>query len=71
MTLHELYIRIAPGKIAFLKFIIEGYDGLATLTTIDNRNGLIKLMTPAPRMRELWLLLDNLAHSCRQEQKQN
>ena len=58
----DLYIRIDPKSIAFLKFIIEGYDGLALLTTIDRRDGLVKLLVPTSRHDELWKLLAELAH---------
>ena len=57
----DLYIRIDPKSIAFLKFIIEGYDGLALLTTIDRRDGLVKLLVPTSRHDELWKLLEELA----------
>ena len=58
----DIYIRIDPKSIAFLKFIIEGYDGLALLTTIDRRDGLVKLLVPTSRHNELWKLLEELAY---------
>ena len=61
----DIYIRIDPKSIAFLKFIIEGYDGLAILTTIDRRDGLVKLLVPTSRHDELWKLLEELAHNNR------
>lgn len=60
----DLYIRINPKKIAFLKFIIEGYDGLALITTINRHDGLIKLLVSTSRHDELWKLLAELAHIC-------
>ena len=53
MTFLSSLISIETKKIAFLKFIIEGYDGLATITTIDRSNGTVKLMYPAERAYEL------------------
>ncbi|WP_038055943.1 DUF4911 domain-containing protein [Thermodesulfobacterium hydrogeniphilum] len=38
-----LIIKIDPSKLAFLKFILEGYDHLAVLTIIDGKTGLAKL----------------------------
>ena len=35
--------RVDRREIAYLKFILEGYDGLAVLTTLDARAGLIAL----------------------------
>lgn len=37
------YFRIDRKEICFLKFILEAYDGIATLTTIDARQGIILL----------------------------
>ena len=41
--LSELFVTVAPDKIAFLKFILEGYGGLASLSTVDNKSGLLVL----------------------------
>ncbi len=38
-----LYLRLNRERIAHLKFILEGYDGLALLSTIDAQQGLVKI----------------------------
>ncbi len=38
-----LYTRIPLRKIALLKFLLEGYDGLAILTTVNREIGLISI----------------------------
>lgn len=43
METTKLYFRIDRREIAFLKFIFEAYDGIATITTIDPAAGLILL----------------------------
>ncbi len=43
MKTTKLYFRIDRREIAFLKFIFEAYDGIATITTIDPAAGLILL----------------------------
>ena len=37
------YLRIDRREICFLKFIIEAYGGIATLTTIDAHQGVVLL----------------------------
>jgi hypothetical protein len=37
------YLRIDRREISFLKFILEAYDGIATLTTIDPHQGIVLL----------------------------
>lgn len=37
------YYRVDKSKIGFLRFIIEAYDNLALMTTLDAREGLVVL----------------------------
>jgi hypothetical protein len=37
------YLRIDRRQIAYLKFIIEAYDGIAVLSTVDPVQGIVKL----------------------------
>ncbi|MBW2604497.1 MAG: DUF4911 domain-containing protein [Deltaproteobacteria bacterium] len=37
------YLRIDRREICFLKYILEAYDGIATLTTIDAHQGVVLL----------------------------
>jgi len=36
-------LRVDRREICFLKFILEAYDGIATLTTIDAHQGIVLL----------------------------
>jgi hypothetical protein len=51
------FFRIRPDKISFLRFLLEGYDGLAVLSTLDVQQGLVRLMVHNSRSTELWSLL--------------
>jgi hypothetical protein len=51
------YLRIRPERISLLRFLLEGYEGLAVLSTLDARLGLVRLIVPACRYAELWGLL--------------
>jgi hypothetical protein len=37
------YYRVDRKEIAFLKFILEAYDGIAVLSTIDSSSGVVML----------------------------
>ena len=39
----QKYYRVDRREIGFLRFILEGYDGIALLRTVDARSGLIAL----------------------------
>ncbi len=40
------YYRVDRREIAFIKFVIESYDGVGTLSTLDPRAGLVVLRIP-------------------------
>jgi hypothetical protein len=55
-----LRIEIAPERIHFLKFILEGYDGLAILSTVDSRQGIVEIRYPLEIERDLKKILHNI-----------
>jgi len=57
----DLYLLIRPEKISWLRFILEGYDGLAILTTMSAKTGLVRLQTLNSRFDETMQLIDDLA----------
>jgi len=61
MDMVLLYLRIRPDRIGYLKFLLEGYDGLAILTTIDSNYGLIRLALSRPRYVEAVCFLQSVA----------
>lgn len=38
--------QVDPYEIHYLKFILEAYEGLATLTTLDPQKGVVQLAVP-------------------------
>ena len=38
-----MQLRISPDRIHYMKFILEGYDNLATLSTVNARQGLVEI----------------------------
>ena len=60
-SLHLLYLRISPGKFHFLKFIIEAYDNIAILSSVDNREGIVVLRYSEGHKNELFALLSSIA----------
>ena len=55
-----LRLEITPERIHFLKFILEGYDGLAILSTIDAGQGLVEIRYPPEIENDLKQLLHNI-----------
>ncbi len=57
----ELYVRINRSRIHFLKFILEAYDGLAILSVVEPRNGLVMIRFAPECGAEITALLGSLA----------
>ncbi|KPJ78395.1 MAG: hypothetical protein AMJ54_04060 [Deltaproteobacteria bacterium SG8_13] len=64
------YYRIDRRQIAFLKFILEAYDGIATLSTIDSRRGVIALDIPPGCESDVDMVLEDLGRKMRIEPQQ-
>jgi hypothetical protein len=60
MECASLRLTIRPEKIHFLKFILEGYDGLGVLSTIDRSAGLVEVRYPPMVKDDLQDLLEEL-----------
>ena len=56
----RLELKISPERIHFLKFILEGYDGMAVLTTVDAVKGLVLLRFPAEVENDIKDLLSKI-----------
>ena len=61
-NLIDTYYRIAPERFHFLKFILEGYDNLAVLSSVAD-NGTIRLKCSRASLPELIRLLEDIAPS--------
>ena len=60
-TLRKIYLRIAPSRFHYLKFILEGYDNLAILSSFDKTNGIVVLSYPQEMTEDLFGLLASIA----------
>ncbi|WP_310598853.1 DUF4911 domain-containing protein [Desulfobulbus sp.] len=57
----EWFLLIRPEKISWLRFILEGYDGLAILSTLAVERGLVRIQTLDCNMAATMRLLEELA----------
>ncbi len=54
-------IKIDPKNITYIHGIIEAYDDLAVIRTIDNRDGILELLASPSFLEDLYLVLDDLS----------
>lgn len=59
--MRNLYLRIAPDSFHYLKFILEGYDNLAVLSSVDMKQGVVRLRYTSGLEKEVFQLLGNIA----------
>jgi hypothetical protein len=56
----EKFFKIKKEHIAPLQFIIEGYEGMATVTTIDPQTAIIKILIMPDLAENISVLLNEL-----------
>ncbi len=61
MESHRRYFRIDRNKIGLLRFMLEAYEGIATLTTIDPAEGRVVLLVPPGCEEDVDTLLADLS----------
>jgi hypothetical protein len=54
------YYRVAKNDIAFIRFILEAYDGVAVLRTVDPTRGIIALHQAPDRQKLAARIMDSL-----------
>ena len=57
----ELFLSIRPERISWLRFLLEGYDGLAVLSTVSATSGLVRLWLLESSLVEVMRLLAAIA----------
>lgn len=57
----HLYIRIPRRDIVFFKFILEGYDNLATMTVMDKYEAILQLAFHRTQKSEVLELIQGLS----------
>lgn len=56
--------RLAKTEIGYLRFILESYDGLAFVRTLDGREALVEIAYPPSRSADAEALLSALVSEC-------
>ena len=55
--MRRVRVQLDRDQVGFLRFLLEGYDGLATAQTVDRQASIVDLHVPAERTAELDALL--------------
>ncbi len=60
-TLEEMFLIITREKYAYLKNILEGYDSLCCLSSVDMNRGVVCLRFPKEVRADIFGLLNRIA----------
>jgi len=67
-SLASLRIRIDPEQIYFLKFILEAYDNLTIMSTVDRIEGVMELKYPPELEQDVKGVLQGMAQRLKLEE---
>ncbi len=62
-----ILLQVDRKEIAFLRFIFEAYEGIAVLSTVDQRNGIVVLHVPPGCEEAVEGVIDDLSGQIRIE----
>ncbi|MCP3926388.1 MAG: DUF4911 domain-containing protein [Desulfobacterales bacterium] len=63
MEIIKKYYQMDKTKISFLRYILEAYDGVAVLTTIDKNEGVVVLRTSPGFEDEVKIIISDLTEA--------
>jgi hypothetical protein len=55
------YYQLAGRDMVYMKFILEAYEGLSTMSTVDGKRGIVRVNYPAPFADDVAALMDALS----------
>ena len=56
----QWYFKVNRKDIAYMKFVLESYEGLGVLRTIDPWAGIVEVMVPPGLEKDMEMLLEGL-----------
>ncbi|NPA94146.1 MAG: DUF4911 domain-containing protein [Thermodesulfobacteria bacterium] len=62
MSIKTLNLKITPSKVFLLRFILEGYDNMFVLTTVDKQSGVVEIQYCESAYDQLCTILDEIGN---------
>jgi len=60
MDLVEIYLRIQRTDIVLLKFVVESYEGIGIVRTIDRKKATVVILAMPDLIDHMWAVLESL-----------
>lgn len=55
------FFKVDRRDLVYLKFVLEAYEGMSTLSTVEPKEGIVRLSIPPGFERDMQLLTDALS----------
>jgi hypothetical protein len=55
------YYQLASRDLVYMKFILEAYEGLSTMSTVDGKRGIVRVNYPVAFAADIAALMEALA----------
>jgi hypothetical protein len=55
------YYQLASRDLVYMKFILEAYEGLSMMSTVDGKRGIVRVNYPVPFADDVAALMEALA----------
>jgi hypothetical protein len=56
----QWYFRVNRADIAYMKFVLESYEGLGVLRTVDPWSGIVEVMVPPGLEEDMDMVIEGL-----------
>ena len=56
----EIYLKVSPPEIGFIKSILESYECIGIIRTVDRDRGIIVAMVPSDFEWDAWQVLESI-----------
>lgn len=55
------FFKVDRRDLVYLKFVLEAYEGMSTLSTVDQKEGIVRLSIPSGFEKDMHLLINALS----------
>lgn len=62
------YFRVDRHDLVYLKFILEAYEGMSTMSTVDQQSGIVRIISEGWAAEDIGALIESLSQEIRLEE---
>ncbi len=59
------YFHVDRGDLVYLKFVLEAYEGMSTMSTVDQQSGIVRIICEGWAADDMGALIESLSREIR------